>query len=121
MVHNSYLGLSVQIGILGAVIFFSWMLLTAIKGIRSCLRTRNPLVSMLVGTLVAGLTISLTESWLYSAGNSQSLPFWVLFGILARLLVDRRFTGSGTFVRMPALQGDSGPGDEVKRMCYCSE
>ena len=114
MVHNSYLGLSLQIGILGSGVFFSWMFLTAIKGIRSCLRIRDPLLSALVGTLVAGLMISLTESWLYSAGNSQSLPFWVSFGILARLLIDRRVTHPGTFVRMPPLQGDSGPGDEVK-------
>lgn len=113
MVHNSYLGLSLQIGILGAGVFFSWMFITAIKGIRSCLKIRDPLLSALVGTLVAGLIISLTESWLYSAGNSQSLPFWVSFGILVRLLIDRRVTHSGTFVRMPPLQGDSGP-DEVK-------
>ncbi len=119
MVHNSYLGLSLQIGILGAGVFFSWMFITAFKGIRLCLRIRNLLVSALVGTLVAGLTICLTESWLYSAGNSQSLPFWVLFGILVRLLIDRRFTGSGTFVRMSPLQGDPGPGNEVETIGGC--
>jgi O-antigen ligase len=109
MVHNSYLGLSLQIGILGAGVFFSWMFLTAIKGIRSCVRIRNPLISALVATLVAALIISLTESWLYSAGNSQSLPFWVLFGILARLLVDLKRTDSEAFMRMQRIRSEPAP------------
>jgi hypothetical protein len=109
MVHNSYLGLSLQIGILGAGVFFSWMFLTAIKGIRSCLRTRNSLMSILVGTLVAGLTISLTESWLYSAGNSQSLPFWVLFGILARLLMEPKRRDLEAFIGMQPIRSDPPP------------
>ena len=109
MVHNSYLGLSLQIGILGATAFFAPLLLVAIKGIQLSMRVKDPMMTMFVGPLIAGLVISLTESWLYSAGNSQSLPFWILFGILVRLVLKTQRMPVEVFPRgQPAYSGSRG-------------
>ncbi len=105
MVHNSYLGLSLQIGLLGAAIFFYPLILVALKGVRASMKSKeDSMLSSLVGTLIAGLVICFTESWIYSAGNSQSLPFWIMFGILVRLLIGPRLTAAEAFSRMQPSQ-----------------
>jgi len=105
MVHNSYLGLSLQIGLLGAAIFFYPLILVALKGVRASMKSKEDfMLSSLVGTLIAGLVICFTESWIYSAGNSQSLPFWMLFGILVRLLIGPRLTAAEASSRMRSSQ-----------------
>lgn len=109
MAHNSYLGLSVQIGILGAAIFFLPLILVAIKGFRVSVRAKDDIMlSSLLATLVAGLVICFTESWLYSAGNAQSLPFWVLFGILVRLVMNPKSRVIGAFVKRPSTHNEPG-------------
>ena len=104
-VHNSYLGLSLQIGLLGAAIFFYPLIFVALKGVRASMKSKEDfMLSSLVGTLIAGLVICFTESWIYSAGNAQSLPFWTLFGILVRLLIGPRLTAAQASSRMRSSQ-----------------
>jgi O-antigen ligase len=116
MVHNSYLGLSLQVGILGAAVFFFLIFLVVIKGIQASMKTKDLMFSILTGTLVAGLVISFTESWLYSAGNSQSLPFWILFGMLVRLLIRPKWAISEAFLRILPTQNKLEPTYEVSRV-----
>lgn len=81
--HNSYLGLAMQLGILSPLLLFIpllYMFLTE-------LAARNPSGARIAlhGVLLSGLLLCLTESWIYSAGNSQALPFWACIGALEYL------------------------------------
>jgi O-antigen ligase len=116
MVHNSYLGLSLQIGVLGTAIFFIPMFLVVTKGVQKWVKGKDVVVGILTATVIAGLVISFTESWLYSAGNSQSLPFWILFGILVRLLIRPKWAISEAFLRIPPRQNKLEPTYEVNRV-----
>jgi O-antigen ligase len=88
MVHNSYLGLALQVGIPAAAICYLLLFFLAGRGVWTSRKRQRGPTAALVGCLIAGLIIAFSESWLYSAGNSQSLPFWVLVGLLVRNLGD---------------------------------
>jgi O-antigen ligase len=83
-VHNSYLGLALQIGIVAAPLVFLWMLAISVKGFRAGLAHRDRITIALEATVISGLALAVGESWFYSAGNAYSLPFWLLFGILVQ-------------------------------------
>jgi len=72
--HSSYLGLLAQVGILGTALFLIpvfWLLATELRA-----RSPSALRIGLQGMLIAGLIACFFESWIYSAGNAQVLPFW---------------------------------------------
>lgn len=88
--HNSYLGLALQVGILGALIFFAPLLKLAVAELRhNGAYSENPLRFALRGVLLAGLASALFESWLYSMGNAFAFPFWTCVMLLARFHVSR--------------------------------
>lgn len=83
--HNSYLGLTAQLGLVGAVTFFLPLILFAYRRIRASLGdARLEVTHALEGTLIAALVACLFESWIYSMGNSQAFPFWVCLVLLLR-------------------------------------
>lgn len=86
MVHNSYLGLALQIGLLGVLLFFLPLLYLGVAGIRQGVALGDRQIAALAAVVVAALILSMTESWVYSAGNAQALPFWTAVGLLAGIL-----------------------------------
>jgi O-antigen ligase len=83
--HNSYLGLTAQLGLVGAVTFFFPLILFAYRRLRGSLGNAHLEVThALEGTLIAALAACFFESWIYSMGNSQAFPFWICLMLLVR-------------------------------------
>lgn len=94
--HNSYLGLTAQLGLVGALTFFLPLILFAYRRIRAGLRdVQLDLTHGLEGTLIAALVACLFESWIYSMGNSQAFPFWVCLALLVRRSQQMRSSAGG--------------------------
>jgi O-antigen ligase len=89
--HNSYLGLTAQLGLVGAVTFFMPLVFFAYRRFRLSLGDgRLDLTHGLEGTLIAAFVTCFFESWIYSMGNSQAFPFWVCLMLLVRTTVQSR-------------------------------
>ena len=111
MAHNSYLGLALQVGLVGALLFFLPLFQVTLNTYRRALAFRNPLLLALTASTVAALTIAVSESWIYSAGTALALPFWVIFGLLATVpSVYAETEGSQVRDIVPALTGSRLPG-----------
>ena len=85
-VHNSYLGLTYQLGLAGSLLLFTPLLLLLFR--RGFAR-RKPAVQTAAyeAILFGGLVASLFESWIYSAGNAFAFPFWIAVMLLTRIVV----------------------------------
>lgn len=85
-VHNSYLGLVSQLGIIGALLFFVPLLGFVAKHIVRVMQSGATRVFSLrlavVSSIMSGLIYSFFESWIYTIGNAFSFLFWVLVMIL---------------------------------------
>lgn len=82
-VHNSYLGMMLQLGIIGLAIFFIPLFILLLKELFS--RQDAPIPSLrhaLRASFIAGLLCSIFESWVYSVGNAQAFPFWIMVMLL---------------------------------------
>lgn len=89
MAHNAYLGLILQIGIPGALLFFIplFSLLFSEFFVQKPSATRIALQAV----LFCGLILCFFESWIYSPGNSQVLPFWTAVALLEYLRDAEKF------------------------------
>lgn len=82
-VHNSYLGLAYQLGLVGAVLFFLPLAGFLIR--RMFKRGAIPVqTAAYEAVLLGGLIACLFESWIYSAGNAFAFPFWIFIMLLVR-------------------------------------
>ena len=82
-VHNSYLGMLIQLGIIGLILFFLPLFILLFKELFHGQRSDVfPLRLALRRSLISGLLCCLYESWVYSVGNSQTFPFWVTVMLL---------------------------------------
>lgn len=82
-VHNSYLGIMLQLGIIGLVIFFTPLFILLFKELFLKRDTPVPLLRRaLRASFMAGLLCSILESWIYSVGNAQAFPFWIMVMLL---------------------------------------
>ncbi len=82
-VHNSYLGLAYQLGLVGAVTFFGPLLLLLISR-AFARRTESVQMASYEAILFGGLIASLFESWVYSVGNAFVFPFWICVMLMVR-------------------------------------
>jgi O-antigen ligase len=83
--HNSYLGLTAQTGLVGALAFFGPLLYLLVwSALRSLHDGALDLKHGLQGVLIAALVACFFESWIYSMGNSQAFPFWLSLMLLTR-------------------------------------
>ena len=81
--HNSYLGLTAQTGLLGALSFFGPLIYLLVCSVLRSLHDEELDVKHgLQGVLIAALVACFFESWLYSMGNSQAFPFWLSLMLL---------------------------------------
>lgn len=82
-VHNSYLGLAYQLGLIGASLLFLPLFGLFIG--RQFRRNRTTL--RIVGyeaVLLGGIAAAFLESWIYSVGNAFAFPFWICVMLLLR-------------------------------------
>lgn len=83
-IHNSYLGILLQLGVVGFIIFFIPLFMLLFKEL--FLREEDNTVPLLRyalrASLIAALSCSIYESWIYSVGNGIAFPFWVLLMLL---------------------------------------
>jgi O-antigen ligase len=82
--HNAYLGMLVQLGLTGFIIFFIPLFILLFKevSLKDSGETIPLLRYALRASLIAGLLCGIFESWIYSVGNSQVFPFWIIVMLL---------------------------------------
>ncbi len=82
-VHNSYLGMAYQLGIVGAgLLFLPLFGLLAARVVSK--RPVSMQEAVCEAVLLGGLVASMFESWIYSAGNAFAFPFWIFVMLLVR-------------------------------------
>lgn len=86
--HNSYIGLTMQVGLLGAALFFFPLIYLFISELKA--ENPSPLRIGLQGMLLSALVSCMSESWIYAVGNTQAFVFWSCMALLEFL----RFTES---------------------------
>lgn len=81
--HSSYLGIILQLGIIGFILFFIPLFILLFKELFSRPDSRMPSLRHALRTsFMAGLLCCLFESWVYSVGNAQAFPFWIIVMLL---------------------------------------
>jgi O-antigen ligase len=87
-VHNSFLGLALQIGVPATMIFFAIVFYFMISSIRFVIliedRHVNLLGIALTTVLFAGFIYSFAESWIYSTGNPLCYIYYMTLMLLLR-------------------------------------
>lgn len=83
---NSYLGLTVQVGVIGSALFFLALFFLFLRPHRKDgAGTREDLMlCALRGVVLSGLVTAAFESWIYSVGNGVSFIFWTCVMLLLR-------------------------------------
>ena len=82
-IHNSYLGMLLQLGLPGFIIFFIPLFILLFKELFSKQESQTPLLRYaLRASLIAGLICCFYESWIYSVGNAMAFPFWIIVMLL---------------------------------------
>lgn len=80
-VENSYIGLMLQLGVVGLASLVLLVGAAAAAG-RRALRGRG-FGAAAAGALAAGLVVALVQSYVYSAGNVATLTFWLAAALTA--------------------------------------
>jgi O-antigen ligase len=77
--ENGYLGLFLQLGVLGPLVFLVAVALCVVPAIRACLRPQRGDVSSLaaVGAVAAGLAAAISQSYFHGPGGIAFVAFWV--------------------------------------------
>jgi O-antigen ligase len=84
--ENSYVGLFLQLGVAGILVFVVLVASLVAPAVRVLRRPREPaarLAAACAGGLVAGLVLALTQSFIYSAGNNATAAVWTCGFLLA--------------------------------------
>jgi hypothetical protein len=89
--ENGYVGLLLQLGVLGLALFVVIGALFIVPGIRACLRRRGSDAGVLaaVGATAAGLGLALSQSFFHAPGNIGYVAFWVAASLAGVSLVAR--------------------------------
>ncbi len=74
--EDSYIGLALQLGIVGVLALLALAAVLARAGLRA-LKTQRPLAAAGLGVLAAGLVAAIVQSYLYSVGNIAVAAFWI--------------------------------------------
>jgi len=93
--ENSFVGLYLDLGLVGLVAFLAFCLSILITGMRGLLRltgSERTMMQASLGAGVAGATVMVVQSFVYSAGDVATLTFWMC----AMLLVAGRSWSSGS-------------------------
>ena len=100
--ENSYIGLFLDLGVVGVVAFVGFVLALVGFGVmrlRSLDPQRRLLVAACSGAVAGGLVLAAFQSYLYAVGNNATAAFWLcafLFAALAPVALPRaRFAVAG--------------------------
>ena len=88
-VHNSFLGLAVQLGWIVPSVFYSSLVLFLVRSFSKIMGLDNGLrlfAIALYSSLISGLVNSVFETWIYSAGGIFAFPFFTFLMILMWIL-----------------------------------
>ena len=86
--HNSYLGLVLQVGIVGAALFYVPLASLLFYELLTAREThRQPLLSALLSVVITCMVAGMFSSDLYSMGNAKSFVFWISVMLLVRSTV----------------------------------
>jgi O-antigen ligase/polysaccharide polymerase Wzy-like membrane protein len=78
--ENSYVGLFLQLGVLGVALFAALVGALAYGGrvaLRRPLGPRGRIAAACASALLAGLVLALTQSYIYAAGSNATLAVWL--------------------------------------------
>ncbi|MEP6506729.1 MAG: O-antigen ligase family protein [Gemmatimonadales bacterium] len=118
-IHNSYLGLTYQLGLAGSLMLFIPLIGLLIYRLMGH-GFRSPQTAAYEAMLFGGLIAAFFESWVYSAGNAFAFPFWTCVMLLTRasmgapdtndpLPPPKRPTTVRSYTPMRSLSPASGP------------
>jgi O-antigen ligase len=75
--ENGYVGIFLQIGIIGLVLFVTVLALCFVPGVRACLRAvRSGVPLAAVGAAAAGLLLGVSQSFFHGPGGIAYVAFW---------------------------------------------
>ncbi len=90
--ENSFIGMFLQLGLLGVVLLLTVLGCLVYAGGRALLgaeRAARPQVAACAAVLLVGLFLALFQSYLYSAGNTATLSVWICSFLLTALAAGR--------------------------------
>ena len=74
--ENSYVGIYLQLGLVGVVLLLAmWLVLARAMG--RLLRANEEIGAACAGVVIAGLVLTVVQSYVYSVGNIAAISFWV--------------------------------------------
>ena len=83
--HNSYLGLVLQVGVIGAALFYVPLASLLFYELFTTRKTRKkPLLTALLSVVITCMVAAMFSSDLYSMGNAKSIVFWISVMLLVR-------------------------------------
>jgi O-antigen ligase len=88
LVENSFIGLYLQLGIVGLLVFVVLLAAIAVAGIRarmSRVGSNGSLLAALFGVFAGGVVLMCVQSYVYSAGNVSTVPFWLCASLVVGL------------------------------------
>ena len=88
-IHNSYLGLVLQVGLVGALLFYVPIGIFLLKEIQvSFSGQHDPLRTSLLAVVLTCMVAAIASSDLYAMGNVKTFPFWISIMLLVRYSYD---------------------------------
>jgi O-antigen ligase len=75
--ENSYIGLALQLGVAGLLVFATLVVALVRPGLRAPRGPRRALAGAGLGVLAAGLAIACVQSYVYSVGNLAAAALWI--------------------------------------------
>ncbi len=81
--ENAYVGLALQLGIVGLVLAALLVLVLVAAARRRLLSSRPGIATACLGALVAGLVLAVVQSYLFSVGNIAATSVWICAFLLA--------------------------------------
>ena len=75
--ENSYVGLALQLGFAGLLVFAALVVALVRPGLRAPRGPRRALAGAGLGVLAAGLAIACVQSYVYSVGNLAAAALWI--------------------------------------------
>lgn len=81
--ENSYVGIALQLGIAGLLVFAALLAALGLAALASLRRERRGVATAGVGVLTAGLAAAVGQSYVYSVGNIATVTLWITVFLVA--------------------------------------
>lgn len=88
--ENGYVGILLQLGVIGLLLFLWAVGACVLAGIRACLRTPGYVGAAAVGAAAAALLLGLSQSYFHGPGNIAFVAAWTSLLLAGALGLERR-------------------------------